>query len=188
MGAAALAALLIGGCGSASKPPASARVPSGYVLYRGSGFSFAVPSGFKPQPDNVAGLPAGSATMLTAAGLSPGKTNAQVLVMTNSKLRFTIDQVATNLRESDSTDPSLSHVQTRVGAVTVPGAQEARLVTESYVTRYDASQPASGTFKRTWLMVMPKPGTLIDVVVAVEPQRGGNLDVNKVIGSFRLDS
>lgn len=186
--AAAIAALVIAGCGTASKSHGSTRVPAGFVLYRGAGFSFAVPSGFKSQADNISGLPTGSsATILTAAGLSPDKTSAQIIAMTNPHLRFTIDQVATNLRAADASDPSWSHVQTRVGAVTVAGAQEARLVTESYVTPYDASQPTSGMIHRTWLMVMPKPGTLIDVVVAVEPQHGGKLDANKVIDSFRLD-
>lgn len=189
LAAAALAAALLCGCGTASKSTstASGRVPAGFALYHGDGFSVAVPAGFQSRPANVAGLPAGgSVKVLTAGGVSPDRANEQIIAGINPNLQFTIDQVATNLREADSTDPRLGDVRTNVRAVTVDGAQGARVVTESYVARYAPSQPAKGPIERTWLMVLPKPGTLIDVVVGVEPARGGKLDPNTVINSFRL--
>jgi hypothetical protein len=57
-------------------------------------------------------------------------------------------------------------------------------VTESYLTR----PPNVTAFKRTWLMVSPKPSVLMDLVVIVEPARGGTLNPASVLNSFRLDS
>lgn len=182
-------ALIVGGCATASKPAPSrsGRVAAGYALYHGDGFSVAAPSGFKAQPAHLSGLPAGSSVkVLTAGGAPPEQANAEVFTLVNPNLQFDIDQVATNLRQADSNNPQLSDVHTSVRAVTVAGAQAARVVTESYVARYVSSQPAKGPNDRTWLMVLPKRGTLIDVVVANEPARGGNLDPTSVIDSFRL--
>jgi hypothetical protein len=36
-------------------------------------------------------------------------------------------------------------------------------------------------------MVMPKPGTLIDLVVVLEPGHGATLNPDTVLSSFRLD-
>lgn len=188
--AATLAAVIVAGCGTASNPAqsASGRVPGGFVLNRGDGFSVAVPSGFRPAAAGLSGLPAGATVkMLTPGGASPGHTGAQIFTAVNPNLQFDIDQVATNLREADSTDRQLSDVHTSVRAVTVPGAQEAREVTETYVAHYVSSEPAKGPIHRSWLMVLPKPGTLIDIVVSVEPALGGKLDPSTVFNSFRLD-
>ncbi len=205
---AALLAALAAGCGSASThssttgapPTAQTRtavstaarttpageIPLGFERYRVDGFSFIAPRGLAPAPNGgVSGLPAGaSVEFLTPGGKSLQKTNTQIMVGLNPKLRFDIDQVATNLRAADSTDPSLSDVHTNVSAVTVAGAAGARVVTESYLTR----PPNVTAFKRTWLMVSPKPSVLMDLVVIVEPARGGTLNPASVLNSFRLDS
>ena len=102
----------------------------------------------------------------------------------NSKLQFDIDQVTTNLMASDSANPSVRNVHTAVSAVTVDGAEEARIVSESYSTR----APNAEAFKRWWLMVVPRAGVLLDLVVVDEPGRGVNLNPATVLGSFRLDS
>ena len=83
---------------------------------------------------------------------------------------------------SDSNNPSVTHVHTAVSAVTVDGAEEARIVSESYSTR----APNAEAFKRTWLMVVPRAGVLLDLVVVNEPGRGVNLNPATVLGSFRL--
>ena len=158
--------------------------PAGWVRYREHGFSFLAPSGFKPAPDSgVSGLPkTASVRFLTLAGQPIQKTSDQLMLGFNSKLRFDIDQVTTNLMASDSSNPSVTHVHTAVSAVTVDGAEEARVVSESYSTR----APNAEAFKRTWLMVVPRAGVLLDLVVVNEPGRGVNLNPATVLGSFRL--
>ncbi|MGH2881707.1 MAG: hypothetical protein ACRDPA_03220, partial [Solirubrobacteraceae bacterium] len=69
---------------------------------------------------------------------------------------------------------------------TVPGARAARIVSESYVAPDSPSNPTPTTFERKWLMVLVKPGLLIDVVVANAPKLGGHIDADAVIDSFRL--
>lgn len=66
------------------------------------------------------------------------------------------------------------------------GAQDVRIVTESYVG--NGGGRTRTLFRRTWLMVMPNPGLLMDLVVVNEPQRRGTLDPATVLDSFRLDS
>ena len=154
------------------------------MRYQENGFSFLAPSGFKPAPNGaVSGLPkTASVRFLTPAGKPIQKTSDQLMLGYNSKLQFDIDQVATNLLASDSNNPSVTHVHTAVSAVTVDGAEEARIVSESYSTR----APNAEAFKRTWLMVVPRAGVLLDLVVVNEPGRGVNLNPATVLGSFRL--
>ena len=80
----------------------------------------------------------------------------QIIVATNPRLRADVDldQVATSLESADANDPSLAHVQTKVSTMTVNGAQQVRVVTESYIGPNGAH--ARTLFHRTWLMVMPK--------------------------------
>ena len=160
--------------------------PAGWVRYHEHGFSFLAPSGFKPAPDSgISGLPkTASVRFLTLAGQPLQKTSDQLMLGFNSKLQFDIDQVTTNLMASDSANRSVRNVHTAVSAVTVDGAEEARIVSESYSTR----APNADAFKRWWLMVVPRAGVLLDLVVVDEPGRGVNLNPATVLGSFRLDS
>ena len=159
--------------------------PAGWVRYHEHGFSFLAPSGFKPAPDSgISGLPkTASVRFLTLAGQPLQKTSDQLMLGFNSKLQFDIDQVTTNLMASDSANQSVRNVHTAVSAVTVDGAEEARIVSESYSTR----APNAEAFKRWWLMVVPRAGVLLDLVVVDEPGRGVNLNPAAVLGSFRLD-
>jgi hypothetical protein len=159
--------------------------PAGWVRYHEHGFSFLAPSGFKPAPDSgISGLPkTASVRFLTLAGQPLQKTSDQLMLGFNSKLQFDIDQVTTNLMASDSANQSVRNVHTAVSAVTVDGAEEARIVSESYSTR----APNAEAFKRWWLMVVPRAGILLDLVVVDEPGRGVNLNPATVLGSFRLD-
>jgi hypothetical protein len=50
------------------------------------------------------------------------------------------------------------------------------------------SNPAPTHFNRKWLMVLVRPGVLLDVVVANAPELGGRIDADAVIDSFRLRS
>jgi N-acetylmuramoyl-L-alanine amidase len=190
-----LLAILAGGCGTASTqtsssavhtatPTPPAAIPAGFARYQAQGFSFLAPGGLKPaRTGGLSGLPRGaSVQILTAGGRPLERTNTQIIEGVNPSVRFDIDRVATNLRAADSNNPSLKNVHTSVRAVTVAGAQAARIVSESYVTR----RPTATAFRRTWLMVSPKPGTLIDLVVVVEPGHGGTLDPSTVLRSFRL--
>jgi hypothetical protein len=159
--------------------------PAGWVRYHEHGFSVLAPSGFKPAPDSgISGLPkTASVRFLTLAGQPLQKTSDQLMLGFNSKLQFDIDQVTTNLMASDSANQSVRNVHTAVSAVTVDGAEEARIVSESYSTR----APNAEAFKRWWLMVVPRAGILLDLVVVDEPGRGVNLNPATVLGSFRLD-
>jgi hypothetical protein len=158
--------------------------PAGWVRYHEHGFSFLAPSGFKPAPDSgVSGLPkTASVRFLTLAGQPLQKTSDQLMLGFNSKLQFDIDQVTTNLMASDSANPLVRNVHAAVSAVTVDGAEQARIVSESYSTR----APNAEAFKRWWLMVVPRAGVLLDLVVVDEPGRGVNLNPATVLGSFRL--
>jgi hypothetical protein len=189
--AAALAAACLAGCGgggskhtqnSASAAASSTPLPSGFARYRAYGFTFAAPSDFKVAPGSVPGLPPGaSAQTLTPNGQSPGVANTIIFEGYNPNLQQTIDQVAANLRQADATNPAQTGLQTSVSSVNVPGAQAARMVTESYI-----SDNPHTLYKRTWLMVLPKPGLLMDLVVVTEPERGATLDPSTVLNSFRL--
>jgi hypothetical protein len=160
--------------------------PAGWVRYHEHGFSFLAPRGFELAPDRgVSGLPkTASVRFLTLAGRPIQKTSDQLMLGFNSKLQFDIAQVTTNLMASDSASPSVRNVHTAVSAVTVDGAEQARIVSESYSTR----APSPEAFKRWWLMVVPRAGVLLDLVVVDEPGRGVNLNPATVLGSFRLDS
>ena len=165
-------------------------VPAGFARYQAKGFTFVAPAGLKPAPDGgIAGLPAGaSAATLTPGGKRFARSNTQILEATNPRLRadVTLDQVATSLESADANDPSLGHVQTNVSTMTVDGAEQVRVVTESYVG--PNGRHARTLFHRTWLMVLPKPGLLLDLVVVSEPQHGGKLNPATVLDSFRLSS
>jgi hypothetical protein len=92
--------------------------------------------------------------------------------------------VATSLQYADASDPAAKHVHTGISTMTVEGAEQVRIVTESYT---GPNGPHARTlFHRTWLMVLAKPGLLMDLVVVNEPQHGGNLDPATVLDSFRL--
>ncbi len=185
-------ALAAAGCGasnSSSNSPFAGprRVPTGFSVYYGSGFSVAVPTGYEATSTAVAGAPAGSTVVrLSSAGSPPQMVNAEVLVAENPHLALSLDQVVNNLRASErATTTRLLAFDTRT--VGIPGAREARLINESYVAPLSGSQPIATTFDRTWLMVQPRPGVLLDVIAANEPGRGGTLNLNAVIHSFRLN-
>lgn len=160
--------------------------PEGFVRYQGKGFSFLAPRGYKPAPaSGVGGMPSDvSVVFLTPGGKPIDQTNSQLIVATNPQLKLGIDEVATELQAADSNNPSLTGVHTAVSAVTVDHAQGGRIVSESYSTK----PPNATGFKRTWLIVLPKPGVLMDLVVVNEPGHGGSLNPASVLGSFRLDS
>jgi hypothetical protein len=179
------------GCGSSSSSRSThtpsetgptGAVPSGYSVYHGYGFSFALPPGFKRLPGTTPGLPAGAwSTSFSPAGKGPGVTNTEIVAIVNTNLQYTVGQVAANLRKAESTDPKVSSLQMAQRDVPVPGARAARVISESYI----APNPHTA-YERTWLMVSPKPGMLIDLIVVREPYRGANLDPNGVINSFHL--
>lgn len=200
---AALSAALLAGCGSASsthtsgavlpttaaKTSPSARagtIPAGFARYQGAGFSFIAPSGLGPVANpGITGVPAGASfALLTPGARSPESTNTQIIEGINPHLRGGLGAVATRLEAADANDPSLSQVRTTDRTMTVAGAQDVRVVSESYFG------PGGGRtrtlFHRTWLMVSPKSGVLMDLVVVTEPTRGGKLDPATVLDSFRL--
>jgi hypothetical protein len=169
--------------------PAPATAP-GFARYQGTGFSFVAPAGLKPAPDGgISGLPSGaSAETLTSGGRSLVSTNTQIMEAYNPRLRtdVSLGEVATSLEAADANNPSEKDVHTSLSTMTVPGAEDVRTVSESYVA---ADGPHAKTlFHRTWLMVMPRPGVLMDLVVVVEPRRGGTLDPATVLDSFQLGS
>jgi hypothetical protein len=175
---------------AASTTGAAPTVPPGFVRYRAKGFSFLAPAGLKPAPDGgIAGLPLGaSAATLTAGGKRFTRSHTQIIEATNPRLRtdVNLDQVATSLQSADASDPSLKNVKTSVSTMTVDGAEQVRVVSESY--NGPNGPHARTNFRRTWLMVMPKPGLLLDLVVVNEPQHGGNLKADTVLNSFRIES
>ncbi len=191
LAAAVVVATGLVGCGSSSgasrqsaAPVRSSAPPAGFTVYHAYGFSFAAPKGLKSVAGDLQDLPAGaSATTLTPQGQSPGVANTMIFAMYNPNLQYTVDQVASNLQKADATNPAETGVQTSISSTHVGGARTARIVSESYT----AENPHT-LYRRTWLMVSPRPGTLIDLVVVVEPKRGGTLDPSTVIDSFRLGS
>lgn len=197
---AVLVAALAGGCGGSSQHTQSssatvagsrpAGVPVGYAVYHGDGFSFDAPLGLAAQSYPVQGLPAGgSSFILSPAGVSPADADEQILEIVNPHLQESLSQLATSLRNADLSNHSVKDVQTSVHPAQVSGAQGAQVFNESYVAVNPPNvTPRQVLFKRTWLMVEPKAGTLIDLVVAVEPGLGGHLDANTVIDTFRLGS
>jgi hypothetical protein len=186
----ALPVALAVGCGSTSSRsarPASAagptgKVPAGYSVYHGYGFSFALPPGFKRLAGSTPGLPAGAwSTSFSPGGKGPGVTNTEIVAIVNTHLQYTVGQVAANLQRAESNDPAVSRLHIVQRPATVPGARAARVISESYI----APNPRTA-YERTWLMVSPKPGLLIDLIVVREPYRGANLNPSGVINSFRL--
>jgi hypothetical protein len=169
--------------------PAPQTIPPGFARYRARGFTFVAPAGMKPAPNGgIPGLPRGaSAETLTPGGRRLENTNVQIIEGTNPRLRtdVTLDEVATSLETSDARDRALKGLHTNISTMTVNGAESVRIVTESYTA--PAGHRTRTLFHRTWLMVLPRPGLLIDLVVVDEPQHGGRLNPATVLDSFRLD-
>ena len=189
--AAALAAagILAAGCGGGSSAPFSGafQAPPGYVAYHGSGYVLAVPAQFVAKPGTVSDQPPGSTvTEITQGGNPAARAQSEILLLENPHLTFSLDEVVDNLSRADRTNASISNPQISATKVSVPGASDARVVTESYVAPDSPSDPTPTRFDRKWLMVLIKPGLLLDVVVANAPKLGGHVDANAVINSFRL--
>lgn len=185
----AVAGLLAAGCGGSSSPFAgSFHAPAGYVAYHGSGYVVAMPAQFVAKPGTLSDQPPGS-TVIRAikAGVPAARAQSEILVIDNPRLTFTLDQVVNNLELADRTNTAVSNPQISVTKTTVPGASAARIVTESYVAPDSPSDPAPTAFHRKWLMVLIKPGHLLDVVVANAPKLGGSVDADAVIDSLRLE-
>jgi hypothetical protein len=182
------AGILAGGCGGSSSPFAgSFHAPAGYVAYHGSGYVVAVPQHFVAKAGSVPNQPTGATvTQLTPDGVPADKAQAEILLLENAHLKFTLDQVVSNLEQADRTNPAVSNAQISATHATVPGARSARIVTETYVAPDSPSNPTRVTFDRKWLMVLIRPGVLLDVVVADAPKLGGHIDADAVIHSFRL--
>lgn len=187
-GALAATGSLAAGCGGSSSPfSGSFHAPTGYSAYHGSGYVVAIPAGFVGKAGSVPDQPPGSTvTEVTQGGRSAAKAKSEILLLKNPHLKFTLDQVVDNLEQADRTNTSVSDVKVSASKVTVPGARGARIVTESYVAPDSPSNPAPTHFDRKWLMVLVRPGVLLDVVVANAPALGGHIDADAVINSFRL--
>jgi hypothetical protein len=188
-GALAAAGVLATGCGGGSSSPfaGSFHAPAGYSVYRGSGYVVAIPAHFVAKAGSVPDQPSGSTvTEVTQGGTAAARAQGEILLLENPHLKFTLDQVVSNLGVADRTNTSVSNVKISATHTTVPGARGARIVTESYVAPDSPSDPAPTHFNRKWLMVLVTPGVLIDVVVANAPTLGGHIDADAVIDSFRL--
>lgn len=181
-----VAVLAAGGCGGSSSPFTGARhVPAGFWVFRGAGFSLAAPAGYEARPGSDPTVPAGvDFTRLTQSGASPQDTNTEIAILENPHLTLSLDRVVANLHTAQTTTYHLLRFHTEL--VRVPGAREARVVRESYVGPFSSSDPVSTRIDRTWLMVLLRPGVLLDVIAANEPGRGGRLNPEAVINSFRL--
>ena len=123
----------------------------------------------------------------TRGGNLAARAQSEILLLENPHLTFSLDQVVNNLAEADRTNTSVSNAHISSTKTTVPGAHAARIVTESYVAPDSPSNPAPTHFNRKWLMVLVRPGVLLDVVVANAPALGGHIDADAVIDSFRLN-
>jgi hypothetical protein len=183
------ASVLAGGCGGSSSPfSGPSRPPAGFAVYHGSGFTVAVPPQFVAKAGSVPDQPAGShVTELTQGGQAVDKANSEVMILENPHLTFSLDQVVATLEREDATNPAVSQPQFSASTATVPGARAARIITEHYVAPDSPSNPKPTTFDRKWLMVLVRPGVLLDVIVANAPALGGHIDADAVIDSFRLN-
>ena len=177
------------GCGGGSSSPfaGSFHAPAGYSAYHGGGYVVAIPAHFVAKAGSVPDQPPGSTvTEVTKGGSSAARAQSEILLLENPHLKFTLDQVVSNLEQADRTNTSVSDVKVSAARTTVPGARAARIVTESYVAPDSPTNPAPTHFNRKWLMVLVRPGVLLDVVVANAPALGGHVDADAVIDSFRL--
>ena len=125
-------------------------------------------------------------TSVSDVKVAAAKAQSEILLLDNPHLKFTLDQVVSNLEQADRTNTSVSNVTVSATHATVPGARSARIVTESYVAPDSPTDQAPTHFDRKWLMVLVRPGVLLDVVVANAPSLGGHIDADAVIDSFRL--
>jgi hypothetical protein len=188
-GAVAAAGVLAAGCGGGSSSPfaGSFHAPAGYTPYHGNGYVVAIPARFVAKAGSVPDQPTGSTvTEVTQGGTAAAKAQSEILLLDNPHLKFTLDQVVSNLEQADRTNTSVSNVTVSATHATVPGARSARIVTESYVAPDSPTDRAPTHFNRKWLMVLVRPGVLLDVVVANAPSLGGHIDADAVIDSFRL--
>jgi hypothetical protein len=188
-GALAAASVLAAGCGGGSSSPfaGSFHAPAGYTAYHGGGYVVAIPAHFRAKAGTVPDQPPGSTvTEVTQGGTTASKAKSEILLLENPHLKFTLDQVVSNLEQADRTNTSVSDVKVTATKVSVPGARGARIVSESYVAPDSPTNPSPTHFNRKWLMVLVRPGVLLDVVVANAPALGGHIDADAVIDSFRL--
>ena len=176
-----------GGSGSSSAFSGAFHAPPGYVAYHGRGYVVAIPAHFAAKPGTVDNQPPGSTVIEVTKGGNPAaRAESEILLLENPHLTFSLDQVVSNLAEADRSNTSVSNARISAAKTTVPGARAARIVTETYTAPDSPSNRTATTFHRKWLMVLIKPGLLLDVVVANAPKLGGDIDANAVIDSFRL--
>jgi len=185
-----VACLAAAGCGGSSSSTTTTvtTAPGGQVRYEALGVSFLGPHGLAANRQPFPGVPAGTPFVrLTPGGVTSTAATSEVFIIVNSNPADPLPVVVTKLQASESANPNISQLHSSVATVTVPGARDARAVTESYVSPISAT-PGSPrtTFHRTFLLMITNSGKLIDMAAVTAPDRGGSLDPAAVIGSVRL--
>lgn len=181
--------LAAAGCGGSatSTSTTAATAPAGWVRYEGLGVSLLGPRGLSVNRAPFPGLPQRTPFVrLTPGGASSAAANEEIFIIVNRHPRDPLPVVVTQLQASESANTQISHLKSTVATVAIPGAREARTVTETYTSPLSESTPTTTRFERVFLLMTTSSGQLIDMGAAAEPQRGGGLDPHAIIASVRL--
>lgn len=184
--------LAAAGCGGSATSATStgttvATAPAGWVRYEALGVSLLGPRGLSVNRAPFPGLPQRTPFVrLTPDGASSAAANEEIFIIVNRHPRDPLPVVVTQLQASESANTQISHLKSTVATVAIPGAREARTVTETYTSPLSTSTRTTTRFQRVFLLMTTSSGQLIDMGAAAEPQRGGALDPRVIIASVRL--
>lgn len=157
------------------------------MRYESLGVSFLGPRGLAANRAPFPGLLPGTPFVrLTPGGASSAAATQEIFIIVNAHPRDPLGVVVTQLQASESANPHISDLKSAVATVTVPGATQARTVTETYTSAVSASTRTTTRFQRVFLLMATPSGQLIDMGAVAEPQRGGALDPSAVIASVRV--
>lgn len=181
--------LAAAGCGGSatSTSTTAATAPTGWVRYEALGVSLLGPRGLSANRAPFPGLAQGTPFVrLTPGGASSAAADEEIFIIVNPHPGDPLPVVVTQLQASESANSQISHLKSTVATVAIPGARDARTVTETYTSPLSASTRTTTSFRRVFLLMTTSSGQLIDMAAAAEPQRGGALDPRVIIGSVRL--
>jgi len=168
--------LFAAGCGSSSvKGSASSASSGSFTSYAGPGYRFSFPVGWKEFSTHSTQSGA-TGTSLTAPDNS-ASIDSHAYPHSNTGVAETIREFAIS-EALTAQAGGIRNIHTQLRSVSVPGASEAKEVTQTFVNK-------AGRQRLAKLIVMTQAGTLIDLDASAS-QRSAGFDPQRVVDSFQL--
>ncbi|MBO0767411.1 MAG: hypothetical protein J2O48_01875 [Solirubrobacterales bacterium] len=178
-------AVAFGGCGAQS---AGRRADASVVNVRGAGFTLKLPAGYKPgSTKSIQGVPAGVASAsYTPGGAGGASVPSMVAVLAGNHAAASPAQIAQGLHNYYKYMHNGALTSFASKPANVPGAKAAEIVHESDLSHVSGLASKYTRYDDSWLIVETANDGLREVDAVNEPERGGQLDGDQVIRSFRL--